>query len=66
MSEIEIGVFGGSGLYNMEALTDVEELNVSTPYGDPSDAITVGTLHGRRIAFLPRRFQIFSDFDDYF
>ncbi len=54
MSNIEIGVFGGSGLYDMEALTDVEQLSVSTPFGDPSDSVTVGTLHGRRIAFLPR------------
>ena len=54
MSNIEIGVFGGSGLYNMEALTDIEEMSVSTPFGDPSDSITVGTLHGRRVAFLPR------------
>lgn len=54
MSDIEIGVFGGSGLYNMEELTDIEEKKVTTPFGDPSDAITVGTLHGRRVAFLPR------------
>ena len=51
---VEIGVFGGSGLYNMEELTDVEEITLSTPFGAPSDAVTVGTLHGRRVAFLPR------------
>lgn len=54
MSEIELGVFGGSGLYNMPGLEDIEELTVETPFGSPSDVITVGTLHGRRVAFLPR------------
>lgn len=54
MSEIDLGVFGGSGLYNMPDLTDIEELTVDTPYGSPSDSITVGSLHGRRVAFLPR------------
>jgi len=54
VSEIEIAVIGGSGLYNMEELTDVEERSISTPFGDPSDAITIGTLHGRQVAFLPR------------
>ena len=54
MSGIELGVIGGSGLYGMAGLTDVEEIHVSTPFGDPSDAIIVGTLHNRRIAFIPR------------
>lgn len=54
MSEIRLAVIGGSGLYDMEGLTDVEELEIETPFGRPSDAITVGTLHGRRVAFLPR------------
>jgi 5'-methylthioadenosine phosphorylase len=49
-----IGVIGGSGLYAMSELTDVEEVRVSTPFGDPSDAITIGTLAGERVAFLPR------------
>lgn len=52
--EITIGVLGGSGLYAMEELTDVEERRVSTPFGEPSDSITIGTLHGTRVAFLPR------------
>jgi len=52
--KIGIGVIGGSGIYEMEALTDVEEVEVHTPFGDPSDTITVGTLSGQRIAFLPR------------
>ncbi|NLS76613.1 MAG: S-methyl-5'-thioadenosine phosphorylase [Chloroflexi bacterium] len=52
--QVSIGVIGGSGIYEMEALTDVSEVRVKTPFGDPSDAIIVGTLQGRRIAFLPR------------
>lgn len=51
---IHIGVIGGSGLYSMPQLTGVEELEVRTPFGMPSDAITVGTLNGVRVAFLPR------------
>lgn len=54
MSAIELAVIGGSGLYNMARLTDVEEVEITTPFGRPSDAITIGTLHGRRVAFLPR------------
>jgi len=54
MEPVKIGVIGGSGLYQMEGLTDVEEIRVSTPFGDPSDAIIVGTLEGERVAFLPR------------
>lgn len=51
---VRIGVVGGTGLYEMDNLADVQEVTISTPYGDPSDAITVGTLNGIRIAFLPR------------
>ena len=54
MADIELGIIGGSGLYDMAELSDVEEITISTPFGDPSDAITLGTLHGRRLAFLPR------------
>ena len=54
MSQVRIGVIGGSGLYQMAALTDVEEVNVTTPFGDPSDAFIVGTLAAQRVAFLPR------------
>jgi 5'-methylthioadenosine phosphorylase len=54
VSEIELAVIGGSGLYNMAELSEVEELEIDTPFGDPSGVITVGTLHGRRVAFLPR------------
>ncbi|RLC66724.1 MAG: S-methyl-5'-thioadenosine phosphorylase [Chloroflexi bacterium] len=51
---IRIGVIGGSGLYEMEGLTDVEERAITTPFGDPSDAIITGTLEGVRVAFLAR------------
>ena len=54
MAEASIGIIGGSGLYDMEGLIDREEVKVDTPFGNPSDAITVGTLEGRRVAFLPR------------
>jgi 5'-methylthioadenosine phosphorylase len=54
MSNVKIGVIGGSGLYRMEGLTDVEEVAISTPFGDPSDKFIIGTLEGQRIAFLPR------------
>jgi 5'-methylthioadenosine phosphorylase len=54
MSEIELAVIGGSGLYNMAELTDIEQVEIKTPFGDPSDAFTIGSLHNRRIAFLPR------------
>ena len=50
----EIAVIGGSGLYEMEDLEEVREVRVSTPFGRPSDAVTLGTLSGRRVAFLPR------------
>jgi len=51
---IRIGVIGGSGLYQMEGLTDVEERRVTTPFGDPSDALVIGTLEGVRVAFVSR------------
>lgn len=54
MSEVKLGVIGGSGVYEMEALTDVEERHIPTPYGNPSDSIILGTLEGKRIAFLSR------------
>ncbi len=50
----KVGVIGGSGFYQVEGLSDVDEVRVSTPFGDPSDAIVVGTLNGVRTAFLPR------------
>jgi 5'-methylthioadenosine phosphorylase len=53
-AQAQIGIIGGSGLYQMEALTDIEEVRVETPFGDPSDAIILGTLDGIRVAFLAR------------
>ena len=54
MNKIRFGVIGGSGVYQMEALGEVEEIILETPFGAPSDAYIVGTLHGERVAFLPR------------
>ena len=54
MVEAKIGIIGGSGLYKMDALTDVEEIKLTTPFGDPSDAIIVGQLEGATVAFLAR------------
>ncbi|MBI3978915.1 MAG: S-methyl-5'-thioadenosine phosphorylase [Chloroflexi bacterium] len=54
MAGARIGVIGGSGLYEMEGLTDVLEVRLETPFGPPSDTITLGTLEGQRLAFLPR------------
>ncbi len=54
MSKVKLAVIGGSGVYDIETLTDIEERHISTPFGDPSDSIVIGTLSGKRIAFLPR------------
>ncbi len=51
---IRFGVIGGSGVYQMEALTDIEEITLTTPFGAPSDAYIVGSLDGQRVAFLAR------------
>jgi 5'-methylthioadenosine phosphorylase len=51
---VEIGVIGGSGLYDMAELTDREEVALKTPFGDPSGPYLVGTLRGKRVAFLAR------------
>ena len=55
--DAEIGIIGGSGLYNMAALTDRREVTVDTPWGTPSDAFVVGKLSGRNVAFLARHGQ---------
>ncbi|HEY9643819.1 MAG TPA: S-methyl-5'-thioadenosine phosphorylase, partial [Coleofasciculaceae cyanobacterium] len=54
MEQVKIGIIGGSGLYKMEALKDVEEVQIDTPFGSPSDALILGTLEGTRVAFLAR------------
>jgi len=51
---IEIGIIGGSGLYDMAELTDREDKTISTPFGDPSGPYVLGTLRGKRVAFLAR------------
>jgi 5'-methylthioadenosine phosphorylase len=50
----EIGIIGGSGLYEMPGLEFAREVRIPTPFGNPSDALVVGTLEGRRVAFLSR------------
>ena len=54
MSKRTIGVIGGSGIYDLEALTDVQEVSVETPFGNPSDSYITGCLGDARMVFLPR------------
>jgi len=54
MVQAQIGVIGGSGLYKMDALKDVEEIEIDTPFGKPSDVLIVGNLANTKVAFLPR------------
>lgn len=54
MEATKIAVIGGSGLYNMDQISDIETVEVDTPFGKPSGAIRVGSLSGKRVAFLPR------------
>src|ERR1700723_3729677 len=54
MSQAEIGIIGGSGLYSMPGFTNVHEERVETPFGDPSDPFVLGELEGRKVAFLAR------------
>ena len=54
MVRAKIGIIGGSGLYKMDTLKDVEEIHVDTPFGPPSDNLILGTLSGTRVAFLAR------------
>lgn len=54
MTEKMVGVIGGSGLYEMEGLEEVQTVSLTTPFGSPSDSIVVGRLEGTKIAFLPR------------
>ncbi|MEA5418809.1 S-methyl-5'-thioadenosine phosphorylase [Spirulina sp. CCNP1310] len=54
MNPIHIGIIGGSGLYQMEALTDIEEISLDTPFGSPSDALITGKLNGTPVVFLAR------------
>ena len=54
MAQAEIGIIGGSGLYNMPGFSNVQEVKLTTPFGDPSDAYVLGALEGRKVAFLAR------------
>ncbi|MEM7716806.1 MAG: S-methyl-5'-thioadenosine phosphorylase [Cyanobacteria bacterium P01_A01_bin.68] len=54
MTQAQIGVIGGSGLYNMDALKDIEEIELKTPFGEPSDSLIIGKLEDTTVAFLPR------------
>jgi len=54
MHQVRIGIIGGSGLYQMPELTNVEEVQIDTPLGQPSDSFIIGTLENQRVAFLPR------------
>ena len=54
MNQAEIGVIGGSGLYEIPGLEDKSELQIDTPFGSPSDAYILGLLEGKRVAFLSR------------
>ena len=52
--DVEIGIFGGTGIYDSGLLDEAKEVEIDTPYGKPSDKITIGTFKGIKIAFLPR------------
>ena len=52
--QTRIGIIGGSGLYQMPELTEIDEIEIQTPFGSPSDKFILGTLEGERVAFLPR------------
>jgi 5'-methylthioadenosine phosphorylase len=54
MPEAKVGIIGGSGLYRMEGMTEVERVKMNTPFGEPSDAIILGNVEGVGVAFLPR------------
>lgn len=54
MVQAKVGIIGGTGLYQLEGMTGVEEIRIKTPFGDPSDAIILGEIEGVKLAFLPR------------
>jgi len=54
LAQAEIGIIGGSGLYNMPGITDIHEVPQETPFGAPSDVFVLGTLEGKKVAFLAR------------
>ena len=54
MEQVQIGIIGGSGLYDMADVTDRREVPLTTPFGEPSGPYVTGTLRGKRVAFLAR------------
>ncbi len=54
LPQVDIGILGGTGLYEIQGITGVQELRLKTPFGQPSDAFFLGTLEGKRVAFLSR------------
>ena len=54
MAEAKVGVIGGTGLYQLEGMSEVKEVKIKTPFGNPSDAIVLGEIDGVKVAFLPR------------
>jgi len=54
MEHVQIGIIGGSGVYDMAEVTDRKQVTITTPFGDPSGPFVLGTLRGKRVAFLPR------------
>lgn len=54
VEQLNIGIIGGSGLYQMQALEDRQEIPLDTPFGKPSDHLIMGTLNGQRVVFIPR------------
>src|SRR5467141_1393433 len=54
MTAAKVGIIGGSGLYQMPELTEIDQIEIQTPFGSPSDKFILGTLEGERVAFLPR------------
>jgi 5'-methylthioadenosine phosphorylase len=54
VEQADIGIFGGTGIYDSGLLREAKEITIDTPYGKPSDSITVGIFKGRKIAFMPR------------
>src|SRR5256886_13778017 len=54
MTAAKIGIIGGSGLYQMRELMEIDEIEIQTPFGSPSDKFIIGTLESERVAFLPR------------
>ncbi len=54
MEQVKIGIIGGSGLYDMKELTERSEVRIDTPFGPPSDSLILGTVSGKRVAFLSR------------